>query len=76
MAVTSAGEVLVNAYQLGREDHLEAVVEAARATGLAMFVGVVIPERMRPAVMHDLDDATAAISGRLGPVLLKRGRRP
>lgn len=69
MAVTSTGEVLVNAYQLGREDHLEAVVEAARTTGLAVFVGVAILPRLREHVLDDVDDVLADVVGRLGPKL-------
>lgn len=71
MAIASDGSAVVNAYQFAREDHLEAVVEAARATGLPVFVGVVVPARLVPRVLRDVDDALADVVGRLGPRLVR-----
>lgn len=76
MAVTSAGEIVVNANQLGTQADLDAIVEYARASGMPVFMGVVVPPRLRKQVLDDMDDAAADIVGRLGPRLLKRrGRR-
>jgi len=69
IAVASDGGVLVNASQLGTETNLEAVVGYARASGLEVFVGVVVPARHRRWFLLGVDDAAADIVGRLGPKL-------
>jgi group II intron reverse transcriptase/maturase len=69
MAVASDGALVVNAAQLATSGSLEAIVEMAKRTGLDVFVGVVVPERLRSRVLRDLDDAAADIVGRLGPKL-------
>jgi hypothetical protein len=69
MAVTSDGAILVNAYQLSTKDGLAAAIDAARATGLTLFIGVAIPGRLRGHVLHDVDDALADVVGRLGTKL-------
>jgi hypothetical protein len=77
MALASDGSILVNAAQLTTKDDLAAVVECARASGLPVFVGVIVPDRLRKEVLRDLDDAAADIVGRLGARLApKRSRRP
>ena len=76
LAITSAGEIVVNAYQLAMKDELHAAIEVAKLTRLPVFVGVVLPARLHPKILRDVDDAAADIVGRLGPKLLKRrGRR-
>ncbi len=76
MAVASDGTILVNAAQLTMSGTLASVVEVARESGLEMFVGVVVPERLLPRVLRDVDDAAADIVGRLGPALVQgRARR-
>jgi hypothetical protein len=70
MAITSAGEVLVNAHQFTTTDDLEAAVEAARATGQPIFIGVVVPSKLTRGVMKDIDNATADVAGRLAPKLI------
>jgi hypothetical protein len=75
MAVTSAGELLVNAQQLGVTNDLDAVVEVAKASGLPMFVGVVVPRKLMRTVLRDVDNATADIVGRLGVELVTPDQR-
>ena len=47
MAVTSAGELLVNAYQLAVGNNLSAAIDVAKASGLPVFVGLVVPAGIR-----------------------------
>ena len=65
----------MNAQQLGVTNDLDAVVEVAKASGLPMFVGVVVPRKLMRTVLRDVDNATADIVGRLGARLL-RPRKP
>jgi hypothetical protein len=74
MAVASDGSLIVNAYQLAVGDDLAAVTEVARKSGLLVFVGVVVPERLRRDLMRDLDDAMADVVGRPGPRLARYRR--
>jgi len=75
MAVTSAGELLVNAHELATTDDLEAAFEVARASGLPMFVGVVVPRKLMRTVLRDVDNSAADIVGRLGVELLTPDHR-
>jgi hypothetical protein len=75
MGVTSAGEILVNAYQLAVGNDLSAAIEAAKASGLPVFVGLVVPSRGRARLLKDVDDAAADVVGRLGPHLPDRKGR-
>jgi hypothetical protein len=76
MAVASDGTVIVNAIQLGSKTDLAAVVGYARDTGLEVFIGIVVPTRLRGWVLRNLDDALADVGGRLGPKLvLAQARR-
>jgi hypothetical protein len=75
MAVTSAGDVVVNAVQLTMEDGLASAVEAAEKTGLPVFVGVLVPTAKLKRLLHDIDDAAADVSGRLGANLVHSRRR-
>jgi hypothetical protein len=71
MAVASDGALLVNAYQLtATGDDLATVVEAAKKSGLVVFVGIAVPQHLRGRVLRDLDDGLADIVGRLGPRLI------
>ncbi len=71
MAVASDGSVLVNATTWTTEDDIDAVVQAARAHGGTVFVGVALsPTEVRQA-LHMADDMAAEIAGRVGA----RGRR-
>ena len=75
LAITSAGEIIVNAYQLtGEKDDLAAAIEVAEATGLDVFVDVIVPARFQPKFLRDGDDAAADIVGRTARLLVKRGR--
>jgi hypothetical protein len=75
MAVSSAGELLVNAFQLSTSDDLEAAVEVAKASGLRVFVGVAVPLKRMRAVMKDIDNAAADIVGRHGAELVTPDHR-
>jgi hypothetical protein len=67
MAVASDGGVLVNVAQLTTSDSLAAILKLADRTGLDVFVGVVVPGRLRGRVLRDVDDALADVVGRWGP---------
>jgi hypothetical protein len=67
MAVASDGALAVNAAQLTTSGSLAAIVELAERTGLDVFVGIVVPSRLRGRVLDDVDDALADVVGRLGP---------
>jgi len=69
MAVASDGALVVNTAQLTTSNSLPAIIKAAESTGLDVFIGVVVPERLRSRVLRDLNDAAADIVGRLGPTL-------
>jgi hypothetical protein len=69
IAVASDGALFVKAGQFTVESDLEAVVGCARASGLEVFVGVIIPDLLRGRVLNDVDDAHAYVVGRLGPQL-------
>jgi hypothetical protein len=71
MAITSDGAIIVNTHQLTNKNSLAAAVEAATKSGLGVFVGVVVPNRLRKSVFLDIDDALSDVVGRLGPRLLK-----
>jgi hypothetical protein len=75
MAVTSFGEIVVNAHQLAVGKNLAAAVDVARKSGLLVFVGVVVPGRLLPRVLRDVDDALADVVGRWGPRLSRQRRR-
>ncbi len=62
MAVTSAGELLVNAgYALGIDD-VHAVLSALPKSAI-VFLGVVVPRRAMAEVLKRIDDAAAEIAG-------------
>lgn len=76
LGLASDGSIIVNANQLGTATNLDAVIGYARATGLPVFVGVVVPGELRRRVLGDVDDALADVVGRLGPKLVpSRARR-
>jgi len=74
MAVTSSGDVLVNAYQLSTADDFESVIETALATGRPIFIGVALDREEQADVMRDVDDGCADIVGRLGGRMQARRR--
>jgi hypothetical protein len=75
MAITSDGAILVNAHALTNTDSLDAAIEIVKKSGLVVFVGVVVPQRMHRRLLKDIDNATADVVGRIGPHLVKGGRR-
>lgn len=74
MAVTSGGDVLVNAFLLSVKNDLDAAVRVARESGLPVFIGVATPSRLRARFAAELDAATANVVGRLGPKLTSGAR--
>lgn len=71
MVIASDGSIIVNAHQLTTKNGLAAAIEVATKSGLGVFVGVVVPNRLRKSVFLDIDDALSDVVGRLGPRLLK-----
>jgi hypothetical protein len=75
MAVASDGGFMVNAVQLTIGNDLDAVVRVARETGLPVFVGLIVPARLRRRILRDIDDAAADVVGRVGSRLQEQGKR-
>lgn len=69
LAFASDGSILVNALQLGSGMTLNEIIGYAKASGLPIFIGVVVPPRLRERFVREFDDATADVVGRLGPRL-------
>ena len=66
--------MIVNAYQLSTKEGLTAAVEVVEATGLDVFVGVIVPRGFHQRVLLDVNDALADVVGRLGHLLNRRRR--
>jgi hypothetical protein len=54
---------------------LAAVIGVAKKSEGDLFFGVIVPGRMRAALLKDIDDVLADVVGRLGPPLMKRRGR-
>lgn len=65
MAITSDGDVLLNAATIAGATDLEAVVRAAKNDGLAVFVGVILSPRETEFVLSRLDNAADEAAARL-----------
>lgn len=74
LVVALDGTTIVNAIGLSEMDDPEALLAEARATGLPVFVGVVVPPALAHGTHKDLDDALAEAAARLLPAA--RGRSP
>ncbi len=74
MALTSDGTLLLNMAEFQDDLGIDALVHAAKATGLVVFVGVVVPGRFQSRVRRDLDDAARDLAGRLGPEVVRTRR--
>jgi hypothetical protein len=75
MALTSAGDLLVNMAEFQNETIPEALLHAAKAAGLIVFVGMVVPEGFERRLLRDVGDAARDIAGRLGPAVVRSKRR-
>lgn len=64
LAIASDGTVITNALSWTTADDLDTIIEAARAHGGTVFVGVVMPPRQVRQAMGQLDDMAAEIAGR------------
>jgi hypothetical protein len=71
IAVTSSGEVVINAAKLQDEVRPEAVARYAASTGLTVFIGLVVPPEHERAMAKDVRDAAAALAGRVGERLVR-----
>jgi hypothetical protein len=66
MAVTSAGETVVNVTHLNGMARVIAAVEKLVAPGQQFFVGVVVPDEMNGTLLKEVDDAIVDVVGRVG----------
>lgn len=64
LAVASDGAILVNAAEFALVTSFDDVVKNAKASGLPVFVGVVVAARNN--VMKAIEDAAADVAGRVG----------
>jgi len=69
MALASDGSLLLNIAEFQDETSPDALLRAAQATGLVVFVGVIVPANRRKTLLHYLDDAVAEVAGRIGAKL-------
>jgi hypothetical protein len=69
MAVASDGSLLISVAEFQADTSIATLVRVAAATGLPIFVGVVVPHRFRARLAKDIDDAAADIAGRIGGTL-------
>ena len=71
MAITSAGDVVVNVTHLdGMTDVLDAVHQIV-PRGCKVFVGVVVPQNDRARIVRELGDALAELACRIGGRLVR-----
>ncbi len=66
LAVASDGTVLMNAITLTVDDDLDAVIQAAKALGGTVFVGVELGKGEVNQALRMLDDMAAEIAARVG----------
>jgi hypothetical protein len=66
MALTSAGDILINAVEFVNQTSVDAVVKYAKGSGLEVFIGVLVPPKLRKQFTRDIDDAAADVAGRIG----------
>ncbi len=66
LAVASDGSVFVNAVTLTTNDSLDAVIEAAKAAGGTVFVGVAMSPGEVNQALRQLDDMAAEIAATVG----------
>jgi hypothetical protein len=72
VALTSAGEIVMNAAEFQNDTSPLGLLRYAENSGLVVFVGVVVPADHVKTIMRDVDDAAADITGRCGPMLVRR----
>jgi len=75
LAMTSDGALVVNAAQFQDDTSLETLLRVATATGLEIFIGVVLPDDHRARLVKDIDDAAAELASRAGGKLARPRRR-
>ena len=64
LAIASDGSVLVNAITWTTDNDLDAVIDAAKAHGGTVFVGVIMPKSKVGQVLRRLEDFCAEVAGR------------
>ena len=72
LAVTFDGKLVLGLGWQSESDDLDAVVEKARRSGRAIFIGVVLADGEGREVLADLAEGVADTAGRLGPKVLAR----
>jgi hypothetical protein len=76
LAFTSGGDWVINAAEYSNDVRPETLLRVAVATGLPVFIGVIVPVALRARLAKDVDDAAADIAGRLGAKLIKAKATP
>ena len=66
LALTSTGELLINAAEFSLLTSFERALRAAKKSGLPIFVGLVLPARESTEAMKAIDDAAADVAGNVG----------
>ena len=61
----------MNAAEFQNDTSPLGLVRYAEKSGLVVFVGIVVPAGHAKTIMRDVDDATADITGRCGPVVVR-----
>jgi hypothetical protein len=74
MAITSAGDVVMNITHLEQIGDVTTVVARLLGEGHEVFVGVAAPGALRRELLKDIDDAGADLVGRLGARLCRAKR--
>ena len=69
LAITSDGTLIINLTQFQNDVRAEALVARAVASGLPVFVGIVVPPAVQRASAKIIDDAAAEVAGRIGAKL-------
>lgn len=71
MALASDGALILNAAEFTVEGSITAIVGIAGKVGLPIFIGVVLPVRLRKRLLRDIDNAAADLGGRWGGQLTR-----
>ena len=75
LALTSDGALVFNAAEFQDDTSPETLLRVAMATGLELFIGIIVPSGHRPRLDKDIDDAAAELASRVGSMLVRPERR-
>ena len=70
LALTSDGALVLNAAEFQDDTKPETVLRVALATGLKVFIGILVPNGHRAWLARAIDDASADVAGRIGGALI------